>query len=152
MFASEPTSARTGRPSSPLWPDCLQEFSQNFLEIFSLDPLLSAFWHNSCTSSERPGQRFVAFAGHSAPSHDTRLPGWGLRKRRFVMPEGKVKWFNAAKGYGFIDVGDGIDVFVHYSAIQKDGYRTLSEGEAVRFEMVEGPKGRQATNVVPIPS
>ena len=49
------------------------------------------------------------------------------------MPEGKVKWFNAAKGYGFIDVGDGIDVFVHYSAIQKEGYRTLSEGEAVRF-------------------
>jgi len=66
------------------------------------------------------------------------------------MPEGKVKWFNAAKGYGFIDVADGIDVFVHYSAIQKEGYRTLSEGEAVRFEMVEGPKGRQATNVVPI--
>jgi cold shock protein len=113
---------------------------------------LPAFWHNSCITLERLGQRFVAFAGHSAPSHDTRLPGWGLRKRRFVMPEGKVKWFNAAKGYGFIDVGDGIDVFVHYSAIQKDGYRTLSEGEAVRFEMVEGPKGRQATNVVPIPS
>ena len=66
------------------------------------------------------------------------------------MPEGKVKWFNAAKGYGFIDVGDGIDVFVHYSAIQKEGYRTLSEGESVRFEMVEGPKGRQATNVVPL--
>src|SRR5947209_13265761 len=88
--------------------------------------------------------------GTSVPSLDSRLPGWGLRKRRFVMPEGKVKWFNAAKGYGFIDVGDGIDVFVHYSAIQKEGYRTLSEGEAVRFEMVEGPKGRQATNVVPI--
>jgi cold shock protein len=64
------------------------------------------------------------------------------------MPEGKVKWFNAAKGYGFIDAGDGIDVFVHYSAIQKDGYRTLNEGELVKFDMVEGPKGRQATNVV----
>ncbi len=49
------------------------------------------------------------------------------------MPEGKVKWFNAAKGYGFIDIGGGDDVFVHYSAIQKEGYRTLSEGERVRF-------------------
>ena len=64
------------------------------------------------------------------------------------MAEGKVKWFNAAKGYGFIDIGDGIDVFVHWSAIQKDGSRTLSEGEHVQFEMVEGPKGRQAANVV----
>src|SRR5690348_88809 len=113
-------------------------------------PPLPGFWHNSCRASYRQGRSIVAFAGQSVPSPDTRLPRRGLRKRRFVMPEGKVKWFNAAKGYGFIDVGDGIDVFVHYSAIQKEGYRTLSEGEAVRFEMVEGPKGRQATNVVPI--
>jgi len=123
---------------------------RNFREIFRLTPLLPPFWHNSCNTLERLGRRIVAFAGHSVPSLDARLPGWGLRKRRFVMPEGKVKWFNAAKGYGFIDIGDGIDVFVHYSAIQKEGYRTLSEGESVRFEMVEGPKGRQATNVVPI--
>ena len=67
------------------------------------------------------------------------------------MQEGKVKWFNAAKGYGFIDIGDGIDTFVHFSAIQKQGYRALSEGERVRFEMVEGPKGRQAANVVSLP-
>jgi CspA family cold shock protein len=108
-------------------------------------------WHNSCMNLHRLGRSSVAFAGQGALSLDTRLPGRGcLRKRRFVMPEGKVKWFNAAKGYGFIDVGDGIDVFVHYSAIQKEGYRTLSEGESVRFEMVEGPKGRQATNVVSI--
>ena len=64
--------------------------------------------------------------------------------------QGKVKWFNNKKGFGFIERSSGGDVFVHYSAIQKEGYRTLSEGEAVRFEMVEGPKGRQATNVVPI--
>ena len=69
-----------------------------------------------------------------------------------VMASGKVKWFNDVKGYGFIEAEDGVDVFVHYSAIQKEGYRTLSEGESVRFEMVEGPKGRQATNVVPISS
>lgn len=65
------------------------------------------------------------------------------------MPEGRVKWFNAAKGYGFIDGGDGGDIFVHYSVIQKDGYRTLREGEAVDYEVVQGPKGLQAVNVQP---
>lgn len=65
--------------------------------------------------------------------------------------EGRVKFFNAAKGYGFIDVGDGIDVFCHYSAILKEGYRTLTEGERVRFTVVDGPKGRQAVKVWPLP-
>ncbi len=66
------------------------------------------------------------------------------------MQEGKVKWFNAAKGYGFIDGEDGSDVFVHYSVIQREGYRTLREGEKVSFEVVEGPKGLQAVNVQPV--
>ena len=66
------------------------------------------------------------------------------------MQEGKVKWFNAAKCYGFIDGGDGGDVFVHYSVIQKDGYRTLREGEPVSYDVVQGPKGLQAVNVQPI--
>jgi CspA family cold shock protein len=61
--------------------------------------------------------------------------------------EGKVKWFNNAKGYGFIGRDDGPDVFVHYSAIVGEGYRTLQEGEAVEFEIGEGPKGPQAANV-----
>lgn len=65
------------------------------------------------------------------------------------MPEGKVKWFNNAKGYGFIDGGDTGDVFVHYSVIQKDGYRTLREGEKVSYEVTQGPKGLQATVVEP---
>jgi len=61
---------------------------------------------------------------------------------------GTVKWFNENKGYGFIQLsGDGKDVFVHYSDIEGEGFRTLSEGESVEFDIVEGPKGLQASNV-----
>jgi len=60
---------------------------------------------------------------------------------------GTVKWFNNSKGYGFIGREDGPDVFVHYSAIVGDGYRTLQEGDPVEFEIVQGPKGPQAANV-----
>ncbi|TVR24519.1 MAG: cold-shock protein [Anaerolineaceae bacterium] len=62
--------------------------------------------------------------------------------------EGVVKWFNAEKGFGFISQGEGGDVFVHYSAIQGSGYRSLEEGQRVEFELTEGPKGQQAANVV----
>jgi CspA family cold shock protein len=61
---------------------------------------------------------------------------------------GTVKWFNDAKGYGFIERSDGDDVFVHYSAIQGGGFKTLSEGESLEFDVVEGPKGKQAANVI----
>lgn len=61
---------------------------------------------------------------------------------------GKVKWFNAEKGYGFIEREDGGDAFVHFTAIQADGYRTLEEGQAVEFDVVQGERGEQATNVV----
>lgn len=63
---------------------------------------------------------------------------------------GKVKWFNDAKGYGFIARDDGEDVFVHFSAITGEGYRTLQEGAVVQFEVVEGPKGLQARDVVKV--
>lgn len=63
---------------------------------------------------------------------------------------GQVKWFNNAKGYGFIGREGGSDVFVHYSAIVGDGYRSLQEGDKVEFEIVEGQKGPQAANVVKI--
>ena len=63
---------------------------------------------------------------------------------------GTVKWFNGAKGYGFITRESGGDVFVHYSAIQADGYRNLDEGQRVEFSVEQGPKGPQATNVVPL--
>jgi CspA family cold shock protein len=63
--------------------------------------------------------------------------------------EGSVKWFNASKGYGFIEKDEGGDVFVHFSAIEKDGFRTLEEGQRVEFEVEQGPKGLQARNVKP---
>jgi cold shock protein len=67
-----------------------------------------------------------------------------------VKEQGTVKWFNASKGFGFIQRQTGEDVFVHFSAIQSDGYRTLNEGQAVEFEVVRGPKGLQASNVQPL--
>ncbi len=64
------------------------------------------------------------------------------------MKTGTVKWFNAEKGFGFISVEGENDVFVHFSAIQSDGYKTLEEGQEVEFEVVEGARGPQAANVV----
>ena len=63
------------------------------------------------------------------------------------MAQGVVKWFNSQKGYGFITQDDGQDVFVHYSAIQGDGFKTLDQGQRVTFDVTEGPKGLQASNV-----
>ena len=61
---------------------------------------------------------------------------------------GTVKWFNAEKGFGFVTGEDGNDVFAHFSQIQKDGYKTLEEGQKVSYEVVKGPKGPQAENIV----
>ena len=63
------------------------------------------------------------------------------------MEKGTVKWFNATKGFGFIEREDGSDIFVHYSAISSEGFRTLAEGQEVSFDVVEGDKGLQASNV-----
>ncbi len=65
------------------------------------------------------------------------------------MPQGTVKWFNDAKGYGFLRMDDREeDIFVHYSAVQAEGFRSLTEGEVVEFDLIEGPKGMKAENVV----
>ena len=66
------------------------------------------------------------------------------------MEQGTVKWFNDAKGFGFISRASGDDVFVHFSAIQSNGFRSLQEGQAVSFTVVKGPKGLQAENVQPV--
>jgi cold shock protein len=89
-----------------------------------------------CIFKRRSGNRLDAGMGHSV-----------LFRRRPSEVQGTVKWFNNSKGYGFIGRNDGPDVFVHYSAIVGDGYRTLQEGDPVEFEIVQGPKGPQAANV-----
>jgi CspA family cold shock protein len=66
------------------------------------------------------------------------------------VAEGTVKWFNNDKGYGFISQEGGEDVFVHYSAIQSEGYKSLEEGQSVSFDVTQGPKGKQAANVRPL--
>ena len=67
------------------------------------------------------------------------------------MPTGKVKWFSDAKGYGFIDTGGDKDLFVHFSAVQQEGFKSLREGQHVEYEVGVGPQGRQAERVVPVP-
>ncbi len=74
----------------------------------------------------------------------TRHGNWKGGK---TLPEGTVKWFSDQKGYGFIEQENGSDLFVHFSEIQGDGFKTLAEGQRVSFEPTEGPKGPQATNV-----
>jgi CspA family cold shock protein len=72
-----------------------------------------------------------------------------LPKESF-MSQGKVKWFNARKGYGFIAGEDGQDIFVHYASISSDGYKTLNEGQDVTYDVVKGEKGLRAENVMPV--
>ena len=67
------------------------------------------------------------------------------------MPKGVVKWYNPKKGYGFITSEDGKEIFVHFSSLQGEGFKTLREGDEVKFEITQGEKGEQATNVVKLP-
>jgi cold shock protein len=78
------------------------------------------------------------------------LPEKGAADGGIKMATGTVKWFNEKKGFGFITEDGGNDVFVHYSAIKEDGFKTLAEGDKVSFEVVKGPKGPQAANVMKV--
>jgi cold shock protein len=108
------------------------------------------WWRNS----NKPNQPFCIFPRlkkyrWEIPFDDSPDPRTGTgRQEPVAQYKGKVKWFNNAKGYGFIGREDGPDVFVHYSAIQLDGYKTLKEGDEVEFDIVEGQKGPQADAVV----
>lgn len=95
----------------------------------------------NCYQSRKPAA--PTSRAHATPA---RPAGAGADGRH----QGAVKWFNASKGYGFIQTEEGEDLFVHFSAIQSDGYRSLTDGDRVEFDVVDGSKGRQAANVVKV--
>jgi CspA family cold shock protein len=99
---------------------------------------------------EQPGRLIRFFvSGSSGGNSAERGAGDGEEQEEMDRKQGRVKWFNEAKGFGFIETGDGgKDVFVHFSAIQGDGFKTLGEGQLVEYEVTEGKKGPQAANVV----
>src|SRR4249919_1874312 len=111
-------------------------------------PHNAAFFFASATGAEASSMTRRRSRGTGPRSVKTWRPS--KQGRRTMRITGKVKWFNNAKGYGFIERDGGSDVFVHYSAIQGDGFRSLEEGQAVEFEIVDGPKGPQAGNVTKI--
>src|SRR5205085_9829394 len=106
--------------------------------------------HDRVTPASREiavvSRRLLACAVHTRVDA-TRLPALRQGNREQALATGTVKWFNAEKGYGFISREDGPDVFVHFSAIQGSGYRTLEEGQAVEFDVGPGRKGEEAQNV-----
>src|SRR5215207_7603800 len=90
-----------------------------------------------------------SLAGEPAGRPPDEMSGYGHERRGLLVTTGTVKWFNPDKGFGFISREEGDDVFVHFSAIQGDGYRNLDENQKVEFDVTQGPKGPQAENVRP---
>jgi cold shock protein len=96
------------------------------------------------------GRRDNAYCPISGGTVLAACSGGRKKEASLVKEQGKVKWFNATKGYGFIERAEGKDVFVHFSAIQGDGYKTLKEGQEVEFEVVADSKGEKAENVTKV--
>jgi CspA family cold shock protein len=95
-----------------------------------------------------PSMRFLCFKSNNRAYPRSRGSRYRINQERYCsMEKGTVKWFNGAKGYGFISRTGGEDVFVHFRAIVGEGYRSLNEGDNVEFQVEQGPKGLQATNV-----
>ena len=104
-------------------------------------------WHSVANMQDRSApRRLLPFAVHTYGVDSLRVPYREMQGSN-ALATGSVKWFNAEKGYGFISREDGPDVFVHFSAIQGSGYRTLEEGQAVEFDVGPGRKGEEAQNV-----
>jgi cold shock protein len=114
----------------------------------SQEPFLFAKFRDHETSGPATPFAFSEGVVRSVSFTEAQKKSEQRRKEYFVREKGTVKWFNGAKGYGFIQRSTGEDVFVHFSAIQENGYRTLNEGETVEFDLLKGPKGFQAANVV----
>jgi CspA family cold shock protein len=95
-----------------------------------------------------PSRRFLRFKSNNSGYPKSRGSRYRTNQERYCsMEKGTVKWFNGAKGYGFISRNSGEDVFVHFRAIVGEGYKSLNEGDNVEFQVEQGPKGLQATNV-----
>ena len=141
-----PFAASRGGPPSPLY------FASPRANMSSHLLLLGSLLTRSLQAAGQLRQPFFVFAGTPLNTIDHLA----IKSRRMnklgefelATEQGTVKWFNAAKGYGFIQRQSGEDVFVHFSAIQSEGYKSLNEGQAVEFEVKQGPKGLQAERVV----
>src|SRR5439155_285836 len=102
----------------------------------------------TCSTPCRPKRRSCRFSSRApAPVAGTSPRRYASKKEVVEMAQGSVKWFNDAKGFGFISQEGGEDVFVHFSAVQGQGFKSLAEGDKVEFEVTRGPKGLQAANV-----
>jgi CspA family cold shock protein len=120
-------------------------FQNSFTKPFGL--FTSGLLSLSCSIDRRCTQQYLHCSIPACTTIRSNCSYINLKETSITMEQGTVKWFNDAKGYGFISRQNGEDVFVHYSAIQAGGFRSLQEGQTVQFNVVKGPKGWQAENV-----